>query len=177
MFLGIASELKHGIAMIQKAGQTLMIPSYWSYMSSIVETSTSAGYSLATVLKYVERLVSIDLQVALIMTWPSISEQRTELIQYVENLAKHLDVIFNRTGSFEPCNAKDVIMEEVCNKWDEKVVEAPETLKAQVYWLCGLIEDEGECMRVQRIWESAWLEKLHRERKEEKEIDAGVLAL
>jgi hypothetical protein len=166
VFLDIASELQHGIAIVQKAGETLMIPPFWAYMSFCVETCTSAGYFIATALKFMERMVSIDLQVATVLMWPSKIEQQAELVQYVESLALHLDVLLNQPSSFVGFKPGAVVR-EICNNCDRELVQAPERgmLKAQVCRLCSLIEDVGERMRVQRIWQRAWIEFLREKRK------------
>jgi hypothetical protein len=159
VFLALADTLQHGIALIQRPGETLMLPPYWLHMSFSVECSTSAGYFLATALKYIERLLSIDLHVSGLRMWDSEAVQQSELVSYVEMLAEHLDVILNQSeelGDFK----NDGVVSELCMNWDKVTVQAPErgTLKVQVCRLCSLIEDEDERRRIQRIWQRAWLE-------------------
>lgn len=115
-------------------------------------------------------MASIDLQVAAALMWPSKEEQQAKLVQYVESLALHLNVMLNRPAFFVDFKP-DAVVRRRCNNWDKELVQAPErgTLKAQVCRLCKLIEDEGERTRVQRIWQRAWIEFLREKRRKKPE--------
>jgi hypothetical protein len=159
VFLRVAEELQHGIAIIQQPGETLMLPPFWSHIAFCVETSVVAESVLATGRKYVDRLVNIDLSLNVIGMWPSSQTEQLEVVKYATSLADHFGLVLgNRIKHFKG----DKVIAEVCAKWDRGI-------SAQVGRLCEGIAEEGERERIRNVFRGAWITFLEAKRKKKAE--------
>ncbi|KAF2830013.1 hypothetical protein CC86DRAFT_436047, partial [Ophiobolus disseminans] len=148
VFMPIVDDLQHGIAIVQTRGQTLMLPPFWSYLVVSTTTSTAATYSLSTALTFPERMQNIRVQVDGARMWPDISTQQSEIIILAESLAQHLERILNTAWTGTKFKV-DPVIKDTCARWD--------AVKESVARLCKMIDDGGKRMRVERMWQDAWL--------------------
>jgi hypothetical protein len=58
------ASFSHSIAIVQKAGETLTLPPFWSFVTFYISTSVAAEYCVATATKYMQRLEHTDLSLA-----------------------------------------------------------------------------------------------------------------
>jgi hypothetical protein len=159
VFLRVAEELQHGIAIIQQAGETLMLPPFWSHVAFCIETCVSAECFLATGWKYVDRLVNVELSLSVIGMWPSSETAQVELVKYATSLADHFGLVFgNKIKHFKG----DKAIAEVCVKWDRGI-------SGHVGRLCEGIAEDGERERIRDVFMGAWMTFLEAKRKKKAE--------
>ncbi|KAL5113277.1 hypothetical protein ACEQ8H_008853 [Pleosporales sp. CAS-2024a] len=133
-----ALTLYHGIAIVQKAGQTLMLPPFWSSVLFVTETSVSAAHSIATADKYPQRLDLTCLSVAQLRMWPDKATEQRELTRYADSLAAHLDLCLN--AKLPRFDNKNLVI-DICRKWDSEI-------KGRFAHLLACLDDEEHCMRI-----------------------------
>jgi hypothetical protein len=68
------ASFSHGIAIVQKAGETLTLPPFWSFVTFYTSTTVAAEYCVATATKYMQRLEHTDLYLATTRMWPDNSK-------------------------------------------------------------------------------------------------------
>jgi hypothetical protein len=153
------SSLQHGFAIVQKRGETLTIPLFWSFVTFYTTTAVAAEYCVATATKYPLRLERTDLYLATTRMWPDTSKQQIELIKYVALLVTHLHLILN--NKIPHFNAARVVL-QLCKKWDKYI-------KGKVSALCAEIEDQGERGRSRNMFHAAWVPFIDRKRKKRPE--------
>jgi hypothetical protein len=143
-FLALKSVLKHGIVLVQKPGQVLMLPPFWIYATFCFETSVHASYMIATALEYVDRLAYTDLFVAVMRLWPNKEKKQTELFKHASCLVNHLQIVLDSKFShFKPTP----VIQELCKKWDTRAPDNS-SLKDKVNALCAAIEDVFHAARM-----------------------------
>lgn len=156
-------KLQHGIAIIQKPGQTLMIPPFWSVMVFCTETSTSCGFFIATALKFMDRVRNMDIWLAVNRLWDDKEEEQAHLVKYAAEFAGHLSQILK--DSFKHFRAGPVIA-EICREWMKntediiaergaKSVLPYKSMKDKMVELCAAIEDQAERARIEDIFQKA----------------------
>jgi hypothetical protein len=164
VFMQLSEKLQHGIAIVQKPAQTLMLPPFWSFMVFCTETSTSAEQFLATARKFMERLVSINMYLSVLRMWPSKEREQVELVKYVDSLATHLDMILK--NSCKPFKA-DGVIRELCVKWENPTGTGfpAVKLKDELSRLCATIEDKEVEKRLTDKILQAWHDFLESKKK------------
>jgi hypothetical protein len=155
----------HGIAIVQKAGETLTLPPFWSFVTFYTSTSVAAEYCVATATKYIQRLEHMDLYLATTRMWPGTSKQQAELIKYISSLATHLDMILN--DNIVRFDAAPIIR-KLCWTWDPNS-------KPKIAALIGTIDNEEERQRLRTMFHAAWIPFIDRKRK--KKIECRLCRL
>jgi hypothetical protein len=131
-------NLEHGIAVVQKPGETLMLPPFWSSIIFCTKTCVSAAYSIATVSKFTQRFTHADLFVAQLRLWPSKTAEQTELVILASSFATHLDLSLNtRLTRFD---SKPALV-DIRKRWDKE-------RKAKFGEILAMIEDEAERAKI-----------------------------
>jgi hypothetical protein len=149
------ASFSHGIAIVQKAGETLTLPPFWSFVTFYTSTSVAAEYCVATATKYVQRLEHTDLYLATTRMWPDTSKQQIELIKYISSLATHLDMILNnKVVRFDTAP----IIRKLCWTWDSDI-------KPKIAALIGTIDNDDEQQRLRTMFHAAWIPFIDRKRK------------
>jgi hypothetical protein len=115
--MALRSVLKHGIVIIQKPRQVLLLPPFWIYTTFCTETCTAASYVIATALKYADHLSHTDLFLVLTRLWSSKEKEQTELCKHAASLAEHLQQVLNDTFSH---SKPAPVIQELCKKWDTR---------------------------------------------------------
>jgi hypothetical protein len=167
--LGILAELQHGIFIIQKPGQTLLFPPFWSHMIFDTATSVSSGFFIATAAQYVYRIRNMDLWLSLNLFWDSAEEQQNHLENYAAELATHFSTIM--TGNFKRFKVANV-QNAICREW-VKTAQKKETdfenMKEKIGGLLELIDDEGEREKIDEMFRVVWIEFVQLKRKKKPE--------
>lgn len=95
IYMHTSTLFSHGIALMQKAGETLILPPFWSHAIFCTHTCVSAGYSVASAYNVPDRLRHIELLRAVMHIWPDRSKEQEELTKYATELAAHMDRILS----------------------------------------------------------------------------------
>jgi hypothetical protein len=162
-FLALKSVLRHGIVLVQKPGQVLMLPPFWIHTTFCIETSVHASYMIATALKDVERLAYTDLFVAVMRLWPNKEKEQAELIKHATSLAHHLQTVLNgKFSHFKPTS----VIQELCKEWDTRVQDNS-PLRDKVNALCAAIEDDEERRKIEDVFQAAWMAFLEGKRRKD----------
>ncbi|RYO54326.1 hypothetical protein AA0116_g9246 [Alternaria tenuissima] len=167
--LDILAEMQHGIFIIQKPGQTLLFPPFWSHMIFNTATSVSCGFFIATAAQYVYRTRNMDLWLSLNLFWDSAEEQQNHLENYAAELATHLSTIM--TGNFKRFKVANV-QNAICREW-VKTAQKKETdfesMQEKIGGLLGLIDDEEEREKIDEMFRVVWIEFVQLKRKKKPE--------
>jgi hypothetical protein len=147
IFGAMKPDLQHGIAIVQRAGETLTLPPFWPCITFCTQTCVAAGHCLATATKYFQRLVNTELYLAMVRLWPDKKKEKLELARYIESLAAHLNRVLN--GSF-PGNKVDGVIVQLCKLWDVD-------FKPKVSALCSMIDEHAERDRIRGVFNAAWV--------------------
>jgi len=154
-----AVDLQHGIAIVQKSGETLVLPPFWSCVVFCTETCVSAAYSIATASQYTQRFKYMALSMAQLQMWPDLRIRQIEVIKFASSLAQHLGHSLNsRLPRFD----NKAIVTDICKKWEGE-------MKVRFGQLLAMIDDEAECDRICGIVAQAWIQLVHA-RREKKPI-------
>jgi len=157
--LGILLEMQHGIAVIQKRGQTLLIPPFWPVMTFCTETCVSAGFFVAAASAFMSRIRNTNLWLTECLFWPTLAQRQTQLVPYVQELAQHLSAIL-AVDAKQPKMAKSV-QQAICSEWvkvsAEYEGEKDGNMEEKVGGLLGCIEDEGTRRRIAVVFTEAWV--------------------
>jgi hypothetical protein len=115
-----------------------------------------------------ERLIRIDMYLAMVRMWPTKAQEQSELIKYVDSLATHLNIVLK--DSFKRFKA-DKIIKELCFKWDKLTGTSVYAVKIKdiIIKLCAAIEDDKGAQRVTDCFQSSWLDFLESKRKKSPE--------
>ncbi|KAI8934932.1 hypothetical protein NX059_008600 [Plenodomus lindquistii] len=157
-------KLQHGIFIVQRPGETLLIPPHWSFMVVSTQTSTCCESWRAMATKYVDRLSSIGAWVLMNRLWPTKNLQQSYLVSYVRELGEHLEHILN--GNFKYFNPSKVIT-KLCNgcfKLDPKDSNKS-TLNDMIKTLFVHIEDAKLAQRLEASFKQSWIDYLEVQRK------------
>jgi hypothetical protein len=166
--LDILAKMQHGIAIIQKPGQTLLLPPFWPVMTFCTETSTSAGFFIATAAQFMQRAKHVDLWLSVNLLWDTPEQQQSHLVHYATEFANHFATIL--AGKFKRFKAAPVI-NQICQEWmknnpkDSKF----ESMKDKVTGLCSLIQNPQEAQRIVQTFQQAWVKFLEEKHKKKLE--------
>ncbi|KAH3945928.1 hypothetical protein HBH98_112530 [Parastagonospora nodorum] len=149
-----AVDLQYGIAIVQKSGETLVLPPFWSCVVLCTEMCVSAAYSIATASQYTHRFKHIAISITQLQMWPDPRTQQIELMKLASSLAHHLGLSIN---SHLPCFDNRAVVTDICKKWEGE-------MKAKFGQLLGMIDDEAECDRICGIVTQAWIQLVHARR-------------
>jgi hypothetical protein len=167
--LAIISELQHGIVIIQKRGQTLVLPPYWSHMTFFTTTTTLCSFFVATAAQYMSRINNMDIWLNVNLFWDTAEQQQAHLVSYATELATHFAAIM--TGNFKRFKAGPV-RNQICSEW-AKV--APDNaadfgnMQDKIGALLALIQDEEVKDRIDDEIRHAWIEFIQEKRKKKPE--------
>jgi len=167
--LDVLSEMQHGIAIIQKPGQTLLLPPYWSHMIFCTETSTSCSFSLATAAQFMYRIKHMDLWVSHNLFWETGEQLQSHLVRYASELATHFATIM--TGDLKRFKVAPV-QNQICSEWVKtgpKEAAEFENMKEKIGVLLSLIDDEEARERIDDEIRHAWIEFMEEKRKKRPE--------
>lgn len=172
----VLRQLQHGIAIVQKPGQTLMIPAYWFVMVFCSETSTSCGFFIATALKFMDRVRYLEVWRAVNRLWPDKKQQQAHLVKYASEFASHLTQILK--DSCKHFRATPIIA-AICREWMRNTEDFnvpsrdkavwPKTMKDKLVELCALIEDQAERARIEDTFQKAFIHLLEEKLKKNPE--------
>ncbi|CAG5156588.1 uncharacterized protein ALTATR162_LOCUS4385 [Alternaria atra] len=167
--LGILAEMQHGIFVIQKPGQTLLFPPYWSLMTFCTEASTSCGFFLATAAQYMSRIKNMDLWLTVNLFWDTAQLQQSYLVKYATELASHFSIIMG--GDLKRFKVGPV-QNQICTEWvkiaPKKTAEF-ENMKEKIGRLLSLIKNNDEREKIDDLFRDAWIEFLQSKRKKRPE--------
>lgn len=153
-FLKISSRLRHGIVIVQQAGQTLLLPPFWAHIVFCPETTVSGGHLITTAIKFPERLLHLELYQTVLSIWPDRVKQQCELLRYLETMAVHMRMVIGEEMQYsDHIN----VIKGVCGAWREQ--------HAQFAAMCKAIEDKDDRHRVALIVITAWTNFLESRRK------------
>ncbi|KAA8618979.1 hypothetical protein PtrSN002B_005635 [Pyrenophora tritici-repentis] len=157
--LGILREMQQGIAIIQKRGQVLLIPPFWSIMTFCTETSVSAGFFVATASAFMSRIHNMDLWLSECLFWPTLAQRQAQLVPYVEELAGHFsDIMSDDVKQSKPAKS---VQRAICLEWvkfsTDKDGEKYESMQEKVGELLGCILDDGTRMRLASVFVEVWV--------------------
>jgi hypothetical protein len=166
--LDILVKMQHGIAIIQKAGQTLLMPPFWPVMTFCTETSTSAGFFVATAAQFMQRAKHIDLWMSVNLLWDTLDQQQSHLVHYATEFANHFATIL--AGKFKRFKAAPLI-NQICQEWVKTNPKDPEyeNMKDKVTSLCSLIQNQQEAQRIAQTIQQAWIKFLEEKHKKKLE--------
>jgi hypothetical protein len=149
-----AVHLQHGIAIVQKSGETLALPPFWSCVVLCIETCVSVVYSITTASHYTQQFKHIALSIAQLQMWPDPQTQQIELMKFASSLAQHLGLSLNsRLPRFD----NRAVVTDICKKWEGET-------EAKFGQLLGMIDDEAECDSICGIVAQAWIQLVHARR-------------
>ncbi|KAL7773411.1 hypothetical protein CFE70_003375 [Pyrenophora teres f. teres 0-1] len=152
--LAILREMQQGIAIIQKHGQVLLIPPFWSVMTICTETSVSAGFFVATASAFMSRIHNMDLWLSECLFWPTLAQRQTHLVPYVEELARHFSAIMSSdVKQLKPVKS---VQQAICLEWGKvstgKGGEKYENMQEKVGGLLRCIMDDGKRMKIASVF-------------------------
>ncbi|KAH9874955.1 hypothetical protein J1614_004443 [Plenodomus biglobosus] len=166
--MNILPGLRHGIFIIQRPGETLLLPPQWSFIIVSTQTSACCEFWRAMATKYVDRLSELHTRLMLNRLWPTNSLEQSHLISYAVELSAHLEHILN--GSFKYFNASKVI-NRLCREWfkshpeDSEESNLYDTLKP----LFIHIQDGELARHLEATFRQSWIALLERQRKKKSE--------
>ncbi|OAK98072.1 hypothetical protein IQ06DRAFT_295437 [Phaeosphaeriaceae sp. SRC1lsM3a] len=160
VFTHTSPSLSHGIALVQKAGETLILPPFWSHIIICTRTCVSAAYSVASAFGLPDRLRHIDLLRAVMHIWPDASQEQRELTKYATDLARHIDRVLS--GKIEGFAKTDKTALPLWKGWDAD-------FRDKFGGLCMAIEDQEERMEIREIVNKALVKFVDAARKKRPE--------
>ncbi|KAH7399027.1 hypothetical protein DE146DRAFT_612709 [Phaeosphaeria sp. MPI-PUGE-AT-0046c] len=160
VFMHTSPSLSHGIALVQKAGETLVLPPFWSHVICCTQTCVSAAYSVASVAGVADRARHIDLLRAVMQIWPDKSKEQSELTKYARELASHMDRVLN--GKIEGYAKTDKFALPLWKGWDGD-------FRDKFGGLCMGIEDQEERTKIREMVNMALVKFVDAARKKRPE--------
>lgn len=142
-----------GIAVIQRAGQTLHIPPFCPYLMCSLETSVSAEYWIITAKKFTLRLQNTRIVLAQNLCEHASVRQR-KLIQFADSISTDLNMILNEV--MDKFDTVQTII-KICRIWAET--------KDNVRAMCEAIEDPAASAAMVNKFKGAWVHFLEQKKK------------
>ncbi|KAG9185489.1 hypothetical protein G6011_08033 [Alternaria panax] len=167
--LDVLAVMQHGIFIIQKPGQTLLFPPFWSVMTFCTKTSTSCGFSLATAAQYMYRIKNMDHWLTANLFWDTGEDQQMHLEEFAAELATHFSLIM--TGDFKRFKVANV-QNAICSEWIKTATKNNpnvENMKEKIGALLSLIDNEEEREKIDDAFRVAWIEFIQLKRKKKPE--------
>ena len=150
-----AQNFQHGIAIVQQAGQGLVLPPFWIATSISTQTAVSCTYHVATATAFAERLKHLSDSRLTTQLWLTDNIQgQPRLVSFATEFVEHLQEILE--DSFPQCNVGKVIG-DICRAY--------ETLRADLRRILDTIEDEAIVRGLENKYRAAWLKFLEEKRK------------
>ncbi|KAJ4319902.1 hypothetical protein N0V94_003674 [Neodidymelliopsis sp. IMI 364377] len=148
-------NFQHGIAIVQQAGQTLVLPPFWIAASVTTQTSVSCAYHIATAMAFAERIKFLENFLVTIHLWPlGDPEGQRRLLVFATEFIEHLNDVF--ADSFAHYSASKVII-EICRQY--------ELLRTGLRRVFDAIEDKAIVRGLENNYRAVWLKFLEQKRK------------
>lgn len=164
--IDMLKTLRYGIGIIQKPGQTLILPPFWSAMVISKETSTSCQTFVSTAAKFIDRIKHVDTWLMMHRLFKEKEKEQAYLHAHVSELANHFDAILgNKIKHF---NAEP-LMAKICREWATAGADGSKGMKDKIKNLCASLEDEEEAQRMEQSFQQTWLKLLLEKRKKKLE--------
>ncbi|KAF2131142.1 hypothetical protein P153DRAFT_395525 [Dothidotthia symphoricarpi CBS 119687] len=147
------AKLKHGIAIVQRPGETLMIPPFWSVMVISITTSTACLSYIATARSFTERLQNVELYLVLTSLWPAKEKEQTLLMMYTATLVDHTSQILKN-------NMKGFKSDQIITKLCQGMMHTKDqpNVRDELAKAYALIDDKTHVRRVEQELQQAWLD-------------------
>lgn len=150
-----AAKFQHGIAIIQRAGQAVVLPPFWTAISVSTQSSVSASYHIATAMVFPDRIKYLNDFLVTSHLWPAGNDQRQRrLVFFTTEFTEHLQKIL--ADSFSHYNAGKVIT-EICREYEKLRINLRHALNA--------IEDKAVVRGLENVYRAIWLKFLEQKRK------------
>lgn len=148
-------NFEHGIAIVQQAGQVLILPPFWLATSLSTQNAVSCMFRIATALTFDQRIINLkhfrqSTQFDLV---DGVTGQQN-LFSFAEELIEDLQVILE--GNLKGCNLTKVIS-NICRLY--------ETLRFDLRGILEAIEDKAITRGLQNKYHAVWLKFLEQKRK------------
>lgn len=153
-----ARDYEHGIILIQRPGQTLLLPPFWMATAYSIQPTVTATSNIATATEFEERIKQLGnfrLTNRLHLEGPT--RGNLVLFDFTDRLIEHLRAILE--DRFPECNLIQVII-NICRGY--------ETFRADLRRVLEAIGDKGDTAFVQALenkWRAAWINFLDMKRK------------
>lgn len=148
-------NFQHGIVIIQRAGQTLVLPPFWIATSLTTRTSVTSTFYAATATIFPERVRHIDNYFTTVQLWSlgdTSGQQR--LLIFATELIEHLQEVL--VDNFPHYIATKIIT-EICRAY--------ETLRTGLRRVLEAIEDKAIVRGLECKYRAIWLKFLEEKRK------------
>lgn len=150
-----SNNFQHGIVIVQQAGQTLMLPPFWTAASISTQTSVSCAYHVATACVFPERIKHLDEFLTTTCLWPFGNPNgQYVIVAFATELIEHLQVIL--VDKFPQYNAGKTIA-DVCRAY--------ESLQSGLRSILDAMEDKAVVRGLENEYRAAWLKILEQKRK------------
>jgi hypothetical protein len=162
----ILPKMQHGLVIIQKPGQTLLLPPYWPAMAFSTQTSVSCGFFTATASTFMQRVKCIDLRLAITALCDTSQQQQLHLVNHATELATHLSNILGQT----PKGVKVAgIQQDVYREWIKTKPDAHyQNLHQKVARLLSMINDKETVDRIRQSILRTWIDFAEKKRVQQK---------
>ncbi|KZM18833.1 uncharacterized protein EKO05_0006620 [Ascochyta rabiei] len=148
-------NFQHGIAIIQQAGQTLILPPLWMTVCVSTQTSVSSAYHVSTAMVFTDRIKYLDDFLATAHLWPAGEEQgQRHVVAFATEFVEDLQEVL--ADSFPHYNASKLIT-EICQQH--------EVLRNNLRRVLDAIEDKAVVRGLENKYRATWLALLEQKRK------------
>jgi hypothetical protein len=158
----ILPAMQHGLAIIQKPGQTLLLPHYWPAMVFCTQTSVSCGFFTATASTFMQRVKCIDLRLAITALCDISAQQQAHLVDHATELANHLSNILNQTPKGVEAAS---IQQDVYREWTKRHADPRyQNLHQKVARILSMINDQDTVDRIRQSIRRTWTDFAEKKR-------------
>ena len=150
-----ARDFEPGIILIQRAGQTLILPPFWMAITLSTQPTVSAEFGTATATKFAERIKQLrNFRFTNRLHLDDDDGVQETLFIFTDRLIEQLRAILE--GNFPECNLNQVII-NICRGY--------ETFRADLRRVFEAIEDKTIVQGLEDKWRAAWINFLDMKRK------------
>lgn len=150
-----AATFQHGIALIQRAGEAVILPPFWTATSISTQASVSSSYRISTAMVFPDRIKHIADFLVNHQLWYVGSDQgQRRLIVFATEFVQHLQMVL--ADSFPHFSASKVVS-EICREYELLCINLRRTLDS--------IEDKAVVRGLENMFRAAWLNFLEQKRK------------
>ncbi|KAJ4298036.1 hypothetical protein N0V90_005935 [Kalmusia sp. IMI 367209] len=172
------NQMEYGITFVQKAGETVVLPPFWSHLVMSIDTSVSAAFYVAKDINVPKRLEHMDMWLLSNSMWPSVELEQQHLVVYAKELLNHFSQVMKaetedgvtKALGKKTSNAKSPSKKSeksdstkgaykltatqtwICENWY--------AVRESVAKLCASIHDQELARKLTLAFQEAWIEFL-----------------
>lgn len=153
--LNSAQNFQHGIFIVQRAGQGLIIPPFWTATAISTQTSVQATYQATSAIAFVERVKHLsDFRLTCQLGLSDQAQEQNRIVFLATELVDNLQRILE--DSFPHCKVSKVIT-DVCREY--------ETLRVGLRQVLQSIDDKAIARGLENKYRAMWTTFLEEKRK------------